>query len=85
MAQLIYQTAVLMNVAGLNWTMPATPGWDNSDMAMFTGDNELMGRIKTTQKYTEPVTLHDPCNVVRGGGCNGGVPFPMLYNAGSLP
>ena len=67
-AQLIYQTAVLMNVAGLNWTMPATPGWDNSDMAMFTGDNELMGRIKTTQKYTEPVTLHDPCNVVRGGG-----------------
>ncbi|MFH0996245.1 MAG: 4Fe-4S dicluster domain-containing protein, partial [Pseudomonadota bacterium] len=45
-AQLIYQTAVLMDVAGINWTMPATPGWDNSDMAMFTGDNELMGRIK---------------------------------------
>ena len=22
------------------------PGWDNSDMAMFTGDNELMGRLK---------------------------------------
>jgi len=128
-AQLIYQTAVLMNVAGLDWTMPATPGWDNSDMAMFTGDNELMGRIKRlhyetaarlkvkkivmgecghafrsvydtgnrwlgwknppipiihaiefyydlikegrikiAKKYTEPVTLHDPCNVVRGAG-----------------
>jgi Fe-S oxidoreductase len=45
-AQLIYQAAVIMNVAGVNWTMPATPGWDNSDMAMFTGDNEIMGRIK---------------------------------------
>jgi Fe-S oxidoreductase len=37
---------IRMNVAGVNWTMPATPGWDNSDMAMFTGDNEIMGRIK---------------------------------------
>lgn len=45
-AQLIYQAAVLMHVAGVNWTLPATPGWDNSDMAMFTGDNEIMGRLK---------------------------------------
>ncbi len=128
-AQLIYQAAVIMDVAGVNWTMPATPGWDNSDMAMFTGDNELMGRlkrshfetaarlkvkkivmgecghafrsvydmgnrwlgwkmppipivhaiefyyellkagkIKIAKKYATPVTLHDPCNVVRGGG-----------------
>jgi Fe-S oxidoreductase len=128
-AQLIYQTAVLMDVAGVNWTMPATPGWDNSDMAMFTGDFEIMGRIKRAhfdtaarlkvkkivmgecghafrsvydvgnrwlgwkmppipivhaiefyyellrdgkikiaEKYKEPVTLHDPCNVIRGAG-----------------
>jgi Fe-S oxidoreductase len=128
-AQLIYQAAVIMDVAGVNWTMPATPGWDNSDMAMFTGDNELMGRIKRAhfetaarlkvkrivmgecghafrsvydvgnrwlgwrmppipivhaiefyheiikdgrvkiaKKFQEPVTLHDPCNVIRGGG-----------------
>jgi len=128
-AQLIYQAAVIMNVAGVNWTMPATPGWDNSDMAMFTGDNEIMGRlkrahfetaarlkvkrivmgecghafrsvydmgnrwlgwrmppipivhaidfyyelltegkIKVAKKFETPVTLHDPCNVVRGGG-----------------
>jgi Fe-S oxidoreductase len=128
-AQLIYQMAVIMNVAGVDWTMPATPGWDNSDMAMFTGDNEIMGRvkrahfetaarlrvkkivmgecghafrsvydvgnrwlgwrmppipivhaiefyyelikdgkIKIAKKFEEPVTLHDPCNVVRGGG-----------------
>ncbi|MGD8271820.1 MAG: (Fe-S)-binding protein [Desulfobacterales bacterium] len=128
-AQLIYQAAVIMDVAGVDWTMPATPGWDNSDMAMFTGDNEIMGRIKRAhfdtaarlrvnrivmgecghafrsvydvgnrwlgwrmppipivhaidfyyelikdkkitigEKFKETVTLHDPCNVVRGGG-----------------
>jgi Fe-S oxidoreductase len=128
-AQLIYQAAVIMDVAGVNWTMPATPGWDNSDMAMFTGDNEVMGRIKRAhfetatrlkvkrivmgecghafrsvydvgnrwlgwrmppipivhaiqfyyellkegkiniaKKFATPVTLHDPCNVMRGGG-----------------
>ena len=128
-AGLIYQAAVLMNVAGVDWTMPATPGWDNSDMAMFTGDNEIMarlkrkhfetaarlkvkkivmgecghafrsvydmgnrslswrmppipmvhaiefyydlfkeGKIKLAKKYDKPVTLHDPCNIVRGRG-----------------
>jgi Fe-S oxidoreductase len=45
-AELIYKAAILMNVAGVDWTMPATPGWDNSDMAMYTGDNEIMGRLK---------------------------------------
>jgi len=128
-AGLIYQAAVIMNVAGMNWTMPATPGWDNSDMAMYTGDNEIMGRIKRVHfetaarlkvkrivmgecghafrsvydvgnrwlgwqmppipvihaiefyhellkegkikipnKFQEGVTLHDPCNVIRGRG-----------------
>jgi Fe-S oxidoreductase len=128
-AQLIYQAAVIMEAAGMNWTMPATPGWDNSDMAMYTGDNEIMGRVKrehfetavrlkvkrivmgecghafrsvydmgnrwlgwqmppipivhaiqfyyellkegrlkVVKKYETPVTLHDPCNVVRGAG-----------------
>jgi Fe-S oxidoreductase len=128
-AQLIYQAAVIMDVAGVNWTMPASSGWDNSDMAMYTGDNELMGRlkrhhyetaarlkvkkivmgecghafrsvydmgnrwlgwkvppipivhaiefyydliksgkIKIKKKFKTPVTLHDPCNVVRGAG-----------------
>ena len=128
-AQLIYQAAVIFNVAGLNWTMPATPGWDNSDMAMFTGDNEIMarikrmhfetamrlkvkrivmgecghafrsiydmgnralgwrmppvevthsieffyeliksGKIKIAKKYEPTVTIHDPCNVIRGRG-----------------
>lgn len=127
--QLIYQAAAIMNEAGCDWTMPATPGWDNSDMAMFTGDTEMMGRlkrmhfetaarlrvkkivmgecghafrsvydtgnrvlgwqmppvqvvhalefywdllnegkIKVAKQIEEPVTFHDPCNVVRGRG-----------------
>ena len=45
-AQLIYQAAVIMNAAGVDWTMPASPGWDNSDMCMFTGDNEMVARLK---------------------------------------
>ena len=126
---LIYQAAIIMNAAGVDWTMPATPGWDNSDMCMYTGDNEMMarlkrahfetairlkvkrivmgecghafrsvydvgnralgwkmppvpimhaidfyyelikqGKIKIANKYEEPVTLHDPCNIVRGRG-----------------
>ncbi len=128
-AGLIYQTAVMMHAAGINWTMPSNPGWDNSNMAMYTGDNEISGRIAKTfyetaqklkvnrivmgecghafrsiydmgnrwvgwgmppfevvhalefyhellttgritikEKYTEKVTLHDPCNVSRGRG-----------------
>ncbi|MFO7749357.1 MAG: (Fe-S)-binding protein [Desulfobacteraceae bacterium] len=42
---LIYQAAAIMHAAGMNWTMPSMPGWDNSNMAMFTGDNEISGRI----------------------------------------
>ncbi|MGE4558191.1 MAG: electron transfer complex ferredoxin TmcB [Desulfovibrionaceae bacterium] len=127
--QLIYQAAVLMNETGQSWTMPATPGWDNSDMAMYTGDYEIMGRIKRAhfdtamrlkvkrivmgecghafrsiydmgnrwlgwkmhpvrvmhaiefyhellekgqlkiaKTFDTPVTLHDPCNIIRGRG-----------------
>ena len=126
---LLYQAAIIFETAGLSWTMPATPGWDNSDMCMYTGDNEVMGRVKRlhfetarrlrvkkiwmgecghafrsvydrgnrwlgqkmppfdivhgiqfyyellksgkiriAKKYEEPVTLHDPCNVIRGRG-----------------
>ncbi|MBN2141502.1 MAG: (Fe-S)-binding protein [Desulfovibrionaceae bacterium] len=127
--QLIMQAAVLMNEAGMDWTMPATTGWDNSDMAMYTGDNEIMarlkrdhfecaqrlkvkrivmgecghafrsiydmgnralawrmhpvpvvhalefywellrdGKLKVAKPFEKTVTLHDPCNVIRGRG-----------------
>jgi len=45
-AQLIYQAAAIMHKAGLDWTMPSTPGWDNSDMCMYTGDEEMVARLK---------------------------------------
>jgi len=128
-AQLIYQAAMIMEAAGEKWTMPSTPGWDNSDMCMYIGDYEMMERlkkmhfesatrlkakrivmgecghafrsvydmgnralgfkmppipivhaieyyheiftrekIKIKKKFERPVTLHDPCNIVRGRG-----------------
>ncbi|WP_027184393.1 electron transfer complex ferredoxin TmcB [Desulfovibrio inopinatus] len=126
---LIYQAAAIMHQAGVDWTMPSSPGWDNSDLAMFSGDNEIMGRnkrrhfecamdlkakrivmgecghafrsiydmgnrwlgwkmypievvhavefywelissgkIKIKEKIKEPVTIQDPCNIIRGRG-----------------
>ncbi len=46
--QLIYQAAYIFNACGCNWTAPMNEGWDNSDLAMFSGDSEMMGRIKRT-------------------------------------
>jgi len=127
--QLIYQAAAIMEAAGMDWTMPAHSGWDNSDMCMFTGDYEMMGRlkrrhfesaqelkvkrivmgecghafrsiydvgnrwvgwqmppvpvmhavefyweiltqgrIKFAKKFPGPVTIQDPCNIIRGKG-----------------
>jgi len=127
--QLIGQAAAIMHAAGVDWTMPSEPGWDNSDMCMYTGDFEMMGRIKRwhfesamnlkvkrivmgecghafrsiydtgnrwvgwkmppvptihsieffwdlltqgriklAKKFPGPVTIHDPCNVIRGRG-----------------
>ena len=114
----------------VDWTMPSADGWDNSNMAMYSGDFEIMGRVerphwekaaaaegqegrhgrvrprlprgglrrpqvarldssprspwstrsssttsssradglKITRKIEEPVTVQDPCNIVRGRG-----------------
>ncbi len=51
-AGLIYKAAVIMHTAGMDWTLPARPGWDNSDMAMYSGDYEIMGRLKRTHFET---------------------------------
>jgi Fe-S oxidoreductase len=129
LAQLIANMAIIFKVAGADWTMPSLDGWDNSNMAMYSGDFEVMGRverlhwdramqlkvkkvvmgecghafrgavydgpkwlgwkrppikmvhaveyyyeliksgrIKITNKVKEPVTVQDPCNIVRGRG-----------------
>jgi Fe-S oxidoreductase len=129
LAQLLGNMAQIFTVAGADWTMPATDGWDNSNMAMYSGDFEIMsrveklhwdtaarlkvkkvvmgecghafrgavydgprwlgwkfppipmvhaveyyydiiksGKIKIGEKFKEPITLQDPCNIVRGRG-----------------
>ena len=129
LAQLLGNMAQIFTVAGADWTMPATDGWDNSNMAMYSGDFEVMsrveklhwetaarlkvkkvvmgecghafrgavydgprwlgwkfppipmvhaveyyydiisnGKIKIKEKFKEPITLQDPCNIVRGRG-----------------
>lgn len=129
LAQLIGNMAQIMRVAGVDWTMPSFDGWDNSNMAMYSGDFETMGRverahhdaamelhckrivmgecghafrgavydgpkwlgwrqppvqvihavefyhellfsgkIKITHKFEQPVTVQEPCNIVRGRG-----------------
>jgi len=46
LAQLLGNMAQIFRVAGEDWTMPATDGWDNSNMAMYSGDFEIMGRVE---------------------------------------
>jgi Fe-S oxidoreductase len=46
LAQLLGNIAQIMTVAGVDWTMPATDGWDNSNMAMYSGDFEIMARVE---------------------------------------
>jgi Fe-S oxidoreductase len=77
-AGLIYQTAVIMHAAGMNWTMPSEPGWDNSNMAMFTGDFEISGRIARAH-YDAAAKLH--VNKVVMGEC--GHAFRSVYDVGN--
>ncbi|MCD6250511.1 MAG: (Fe-S)-binding protein [candidate division Zixibacteria bacterium] len=46
LAQLLGNMAQIFTVVGEDWTMPATDGWDNSNMAMYSGDFEIMGRVE---------------------------------------
>jgi len=77
-AGLIYQTAVLMHAAGVNWTMPSGPGWDNSNMAMYTGDNEISGRIART--FYETAANLNVKRIVMGE-C--GHAFRSIYDVGN--
>ncbi|MFO7753086.1 MAG: (Fe-S)-binding protein [Desulfobacteraceae bacterium] len=77
-AHLIYQAAVIMNAAGEDWTMPASPGWDNSDMCMFTGDLEMMERLK--RKHFETAADLKVKRIVMGE-C--GHAFRSVYDMGN--
>jgi Fe-S oxidoreductase len=77
-AQLIYQAAAIFNAAGLDWTMPSTPGWDNSDMCMFTGDAEMMARLKKAHYET---AMRLKCRRIVMGEC--GHAFRSVYDTGN--
>ncbi|MBU1196169.1 MAG: (Fe-S)-binding protein [Proteobacteria bacterium] len=77
-AGLIYQMATIMHAANVNWTMPSTPGWDNSNMAMYTGDFETSGRIARIH-YEAAANLHVKKIVM--GEC--GHAFRSVYDVGN--
>ncbi len=77
-AGLIYQAAVIMHAAGVNWTMPSFPGWDNSNMSMFTGNFEISGRIAKSH-YDAAARLHVKKIVM--GEC--GHAFRSVYDVGN--
>ena len=76
--QLIYQAAVIFDQCGCDWTMPSEPGWDNSDMAMYTGDFETMGRVK---KYHYEAAQKLRCKYIVMGEC--GHAFRSVYDVGN--
>ena len=76
--QLIYQAAAIFNEINADWTMPATPGWDNSDMSMFTGDFEMMGRLK---KYHYDTARRLKVKKVVMGEC--GHAYRSVYDTGN--
>lgn len=38
--------AKILNVAGVDWTMPSRDGWENTNQAMHAGQHETMGMIE---------------------------------------
>ncbi|MFO8112447.1 MAG: (Fe-S)-binding protein [Desulfosalsimonadaceae bacterium] len=77
-AQLIYQAAVLMHTAGIDWTMTEFPGWDNSDMCMYTGDIEMTARLKKVH-FESALRLRSKRIVM--GEC--GHAFRSVYDVGN--
>jgi Fe-S oxidoreductase len=49
----------------LGWSMPPIPIVHAVD---FYHELLTEGRLNIVRKFEDPVTLHDPCNVVRGAG-----------------
>jgi len=43
---LLANIAQILNVAGVDWTMPSFDGWDSTNQAMHVGDNETMGMVE---------------------------------------
>jgi Fe-S oxidoreductase len=92
LAQLLGYMAEIFRVADLDWTMPATDGWDNSNMAMYSGDFETMGRVEklhweTAQRLKVKKVVMGECgHAFRGAVYDGPrwlgwrqAPIPMVH------
>ncbi|MCG8471860.1 MAG: (Fe-S)-binding protein [Desulfobacterales bacterium] len=77
-AQLIYQAAMILEKAGISWTFPGSRGWDNSDMCMYVGDYEMMGRLKKAHFDT---AIRLKVNRIVMGEC--GHAFRSVYDTGN--
>ena len=66
LAQLIGNIAQIMRVAGVDWTMCSKDGWDNSNMAMYSGDFETMGRV---ERLHHEASLNLKCKRIVMGEC----------------
>ena len=92
LAQLLANMAIIMKIAGVDWTMPSQDGWDNSNMAMYSGDFEVMGRVerlhweRAAQLRVKRVVMGECGHAYRGAVYDGpkwlgwqGPPIPMVH------
>jgi Fe-S oxidoreductase len=92
LAQLLGNMAVIMKAAGVDWTMPSADGWDNSNMAMYSGDFEVMGRVerahweRAASLRVKKVVMGECGHAYRGAVYDGpkwlgwkGPPIPMVH------
>jgi len=92
LAQLLGNMAQIFKVAGADWTMPSTDGWDNSNMAMYSGDFEVMGRVerlhweRAMQLKVKKIVMGECGHAYRGAVYDGpkwmgwkGTPIPMVH------
>jgi Fe-S oxidoreductase len=90
--QLIGQMDLIMTVAGMDWTMPSLDGWDNSNMAMYSGDFEVMARVerahydKALELRVKQIVMGECGHAFRGAAYDGpkwlgwkDPPIPLIH------
>ena len=92
LAQLLCNMSVIFTAANESWTMPSLDGWDNSNMAMYSGDFEVMGRVerlhwdRALDLKVKKIVMGECGHAFRGAVYDGpkwlgwkGPPIPMVH------